>query len=50
MALDCLQDFKDEFLIVWATYGTADEAALTAGARELKRKIRSIVNDPPKEQ
>ena len=47
---DCLKDFNDEFLFVWDAYGSADKAALTAGARELKRKIGSIVKGPPTEQ
>jgi hypothetical protein len=42
----CFRDFNDEFLFVWNEYGNADEAALTSGALELKKKIISVVRGP----
>ena len=40
---DCLGSFQDEFFFAWKEYGTADETTLTAGARDLKLALRSLV-------
>jgi hypothetical protein len=39
----CFKEFNEDFLFVWAEYGSAEDAGLTEGARELKRKITEIV-------
>lgn len=40
---ECLKEFQDEFFFAWQEYGSAAEADLTPGARELRRALRELV-------
>jgi hypothetical protein len=44
---ECLKDFQEQFFFVWKFYGLGDESTFTPGAKELKKKVLSLVKERP---
>ena len=40
---DAIEDFKEEFALIWDSYGIEDDSNLTRDAIELKKKLRGLV-------
>ncbi len=44
---DCLKEFHSNVYFIYTEYGLSKDSTLSPGARELKRKIRSLVKEQP---
>jgi hypothetical protein len=44
---ECLTEFHKEFFFLWKEYGLATNSDLTKGAKKLKERILSTIQEPP---
>ena len=44
---ECMDDIQEELEFLWENYAMAPDEGMTAGAIELKRKLRSMIVEQP---
>jgi hypothetical protein len=44
---ECLKEFYNQFFFVWREYALADDNSLSPGARNLKKRVQSLVKEQP---